>query len=215
MDLTSVNVGQKRTQQKGDELETTGIYKMPTLQPVQITSLGIEGDFIASVDDHGGLDQAVYIYGAPDYRWWSNTLGKDLEPGTFGDNLTISELESARLNIGDRLHIGSVILEVTAPRTPCSTLARRMGDPMFVKKYARAERPGLYCRVLQPGSVKRGDLVELEPFSGETVRVIDVFRDHYHRDKQEATLRRFLRAPIAIRTRADVERHLQKLLEQT
>jgi MOSC domain-containing protein YiiM len=88
-----------------------------------------------------------------------------------------------------------------------------MGDAMFVKKYARAERPGLYCRVLRPGSVKHGDLVELEPFGGESVMVIDIFRDHYRREKQEATLRRFLRAPIASRTRADVERHLKKLVE--
>jgi MOSC domain-containing protein YiiM len=215
MHLTSVNVGQRRTQQKGNALETTGIYKTPTQQSVQVTSLGLEGDFIASLDDHGGPDQAVYVYGASDYKWWSSALGKDLAPGTFGENLTISDLESARFNIGDRLHVGSVVLEVTAPRTPCSTLARRMGDPLFVKKYARAERPGLYCRVLEAGSVKTGDFVELEHFAGETVALLDIFRDHYRRDKQEVTLRRFLRAPIAIRTRADLERDLRKLLEAT
>lgn len=215
MHLTSVNVGQRRTQQKGSGLETTGIYKMPTQQSVQVTSLGLEGDFIGSVDDHGGPDQAVYVYGASDYKWWSSALGNNLDPGTFGDNLTISALESARFNIGDRLHIGSVILQVTAPRTPCSTLARRMGDPMFVKKYAGAERPGLYCRVLEPGSVKTGDFVELEPFGGETVALLDIFRDYYRRDKQEVTLRRFLRAPIAIRTRAHLERDLKKILEET
>jgi MOSC domain-containing protein YiiM len=113
------------------------------------------------------------------------------------------------------LHVGSVILEVTAPRIPCSTLAARMGDPQFVKKYRRAERPGLYCRVIQEGIVRQGDAVAVERYAGETVPVIELFRDHYRRDKDEATLRRFLRAPLAIRARKDVEEDLQKLLVGT
>ena len=212
MQVLSVNIGQKRTQQKGNELETTGIYKLPTREPVQIGPLGIKDDFIASEKHHGGPDQAVYIYGAADYAWWSKELGKKLSPGTFGDNLTISDLESDQYKIGDRLKIGPAILEVTAPRIPCSTLAARMGDLQFVKKYRHAERPGLYCRVIREGIVRTGEVVNLEPFAGETVMVIDLFRDHYRTDKDEETLRRFLRAPIAIRTRKDVERDLQKLL---
>lgn len=97
MQLISVNIGQKRTQQKGKELETTGIYKMPTREPVRVASLGLQGDFIASEKNHGGPDQAVYVYGAADYAWWSQELGKELAPGTFGDNLTVSELERAQL----------------------------------------------------------------------------------------------------------------------
>ncbi len=44
MQLLSVNIGQKRTQQKGNELETTGIYKLPVQEPVEIKSLGISTD---------------------------------------------------------------------------------------------------------------------------------------------------------------------------
>ncbi len=63
-------------------------------------------------------------------------------PGTFGENLTISGLESATFNIGDMLHIGDVTLQVTAPRIPCSTFAARMNDPHWMKKFRQAERPG-------------------------------------------------------------------------
>ena len=212
MQLLSVNIGQKRTQQNGNKQETTGIYKIPTPGQVQITALGIQDDFIGSPKDHGGPDQAVYIYGQPDYERWSKELGKEPGPGTFGDNLTISKLESAQFRIGDRLHIGSVILEITAPRIPCATLAARMGDPQFVKKYRRAERPGLYCRVIREGMIKAGDAVSPDPFTGETVLAIELFRDYYQTDKDEETLRRFLLAPIAIRARRDVELDLQKLL---
>ena len=69
-------------------------------------------------------------------------LGAELEPGTFGENLTIAGLESAAAWVGDRLRIGDVLLEVTAPRIPCHILARRMDDPQFVKRFRAAERPG-------------------------------------------------------------------------
>ncbi len=214
MQLISVNIGQKRTQLKGSEVETTGIYKVPTREPVEIKSLGIEQDFICDQKNHGGPDQAIYVYGAVDYTWWSRELGRELEPGTFGDNLTISDLESAPFNIGDRLHVGSLILEVTAPRIPCSTFAARMGDPQFVKKYRHAERPGLYCRVIQEGVVRAGDEVKLERYKGETLSVLQMFRDHYNKDKSEEVLRRILRAPISIRSRIKAERDLQEFLEQ-
>jgi MOSC domain-containing protein YiiM len=214
MQLLSVNIGRKSTQQNGTKQEITGIYKIPTLEPVQINSLGIREDFIGSPKDHGGPDQAIYIYGKPDYDWWSRELGTELGPGTFGDNLMLSDLESSQFNIGDRLQVGSVILEVTAPRIPCATLAARMGDPQFVKKYRQAERPGLYCRVLREGMLQTGEAVSLEPVIGERIKAIELFRDHYQKDKDEATLRRFLKAPIAIRARKDVEEDLQKLLGQ-
>lgn len=212
MKLISINIGQKRTQQNGEKLETTGIYKLPTSDSVKITTLGIVEDFIGNPKHHGGPDQAVYVYGAADYAWWSKELRKEVSAGTFGDNLTVSDLESADFNIGDRLHIGDVILEVTAPRIPCSTLATRMGDPQFVKKYRDAERSGLYCRVIAEGEVEAGIGVTVQKSEGEAVGVVEVFRDRYEKEKDESALRRFLRAPIAIRTRKDVERHLEKLL---
>ena len=214
MHLLSINIGRKRTQHKGNELETTGIYKLPTSEPTRIDTLGIKDDFIANQEAHGGPDQAVFLYGMPDYVWWGRELGKEMVPGMFGDNLTIGELESAQYRIGDRFHMGSVVLEVTAPRTPCSTLAARMDDPQFIKKYRRADRPGLYCRVIRAGTVQTGDEVGLEPYTGETILAIELFRDYYRREKNEETLRRFLKAPLAIRAREDVERDLQKLLSR-
>jgi MOSC domain-containing protein YiiM len=211
MKLLSINIGQKRTQQNGLTLETTGIYKTPVAGPVQINTLGISGDFIASKKHHGGPDQAIYVYGQTDYDWWSAEIGRELAPGTFGDNLTISELESAAFNIGDRLHIGSVILEVTAPRIPCKTFARRMQDPYFVKKFRHAERPGLYCRVIQEGSVQNGDEVRIETYQNETISVLQMYRDFYKRRKSEETLRRHLNAPIAMRARVALEEQLKKI----
>jgi len=212
MKLISINVGKERTQQRKDYVETTGIYKMPVNGPVEIKPLGIEGDAICDTKNHGGPDQAIYVYGDADYAWWSNELGKELVPGTFGDNLTISELESAQFNVGDYLHIGEITLQVTSPRIPCGTFATRMDDPQWVKKFRAAERPGLYCRVIKQGIVRSGDDVSIEKFNGETISIVQMYRDYYEKNKSEETLRKHLNAPIDIRSRRDLEEELQKLL---
>jgi MOSC domain-containing protein YiiM len=87
-----------------------------------------------------------------------------------------------------------------------------MGDAQFVKRFREAERPGLYCRVIREGSVQAGDQVTTELHPGETVTLLEIFRDFYERKANEADLRRFLRAPVAIRTRKDLEERLRKYL---
>ncbi|HKJ38778.1 MAG TPA: MOSC domain-containing protein [Anaerolineales bacterium] len=180
-------------------------------EPVEIKSLGIEEDTICDKKHHGGVDQAVYVYGGADYAWWSNELGKELAPGTFGDNLTISELESAQFNVGDYLHIGDITLQVTSPRIPCGTFAARMKDPQWVKKFRVGERPGLYCRVIKEGVVKAGDPVSIERYTGETVSILQMYRDHYEKEMSAETVQRYLNAPIDIRSRTDLEKELNKV----
>lgn len=210
--LTSVNIGQERTLQNKDRLEQTGIFKYPASGAARITSLGMEGDVIISKKHHGGPDQALYVYGAADYAWWSQELGREIPPGTFGDNLTISELVSAELNIGDYLHIGEITLQFTAPRIPCSTFAARMEDPQWVKKFRHVERPGLYCRVIKEGFVHAGDKASVEKYIGATISVLEMYRAWYEQNKSEVTLRALLNAPIAIRSRVRWEAELQNLL---
>ncbi len=212
MKLISINIGEKRTLRRKDHIETTGIFKIPTTEPARIGKLGMEGDVIISKKHHGGPDQAIYVYGTADYDWWSKELRQELPPGTFGDNLTISELESAPLNIGDYLHVGEVTLQVTAPRIPCSTFAARMEDSQWVKKFHKAERPGLYCRVLKEGVVETGEAVTVEKYTDKTLSVQQMFHDYYDRHKSEENLRLHLKAPIAIRAREDLEEELRHLL---
>jgi MOSC domain-containing protein YiiM len=134
------------------------------------------------------------------------------DPGTFGENLTVTGLESASLRIGDRLQVGDATIEVSAARIPCSTLSRRMGDVKFAGAFRAAERPGAYCRVITPGTVQAGAAVRLEPFVGESVTVLEMFREHYRRDKDEAALRRLLIAPISVRARHSLQTELERLI---
>ena len=214
MEIISINIGQKQTLQNGSHLETTGIFKVPTSEPVQVNLLGLQDDFIFSSKHHGGPDQAVYVYGGIDYSWWAEELGRELVPGTFGENLTISEMESASFSIGDRMQIGSVILEVTSPRIPCSTLAARMADMLFVKRFRQAERPGIYCRIIQTGVLQIGENVTISKYQDESLSILEVFRAYYEKDKSEALIQRHLKAPIAIRNRMEMEQELVRRREK-
>ncbi|MFN3266149.1 MAG: MOSC domain-containing protein [Deinococcales bacterium] len=211
MKIVSINVGSARKIQLGERQVSTGIFKLP--QPrTWISQNGLEQDYIADQKHHGGIDQAVYVYTTEDYDWWLETLGRDLEPGTFGENLTISGFESANLHVGDRIFIGDpegnpVVLEVTAPRIPFEVLAERIGSPAFVKHFAAAERPGAYCRVLEGGAVETGDPVTLQPWMNGSVTLLELMRWHYGRPL-ERDLKRALSSPIAERWRKKYEEAL-------
>ena len=208
MQITSVNIGKEQAIQ--GKSGTSGIFKQPSCDPVMIHSQGLVNDVIIDVEHHGGVDQAVYIYGVPDYDWWSDELGRDLNAGIFGENITISDLESAALCVGDRLHMGDVILEVTAPRVPCVTLATRMGDPQFIKRFAKAKRYGAYCRVIQPGHIQQGDAVQLIPYDGTRVSINTLADAFYNAPIEKAQMQLFLSVPIDIRSRKYYETKLNE-----
>lgn len=172
MKLISINIGKPQPIEGKSGL--SGIFKLPQPDAVMIRPLGLENDAIVDTENHGGLDQAIYIYGVPDYDWWAEQLGHALEPGTFGENLTFTELESATIRVGDRFEIGDVLLEVTYPRIPCVTLARRMDDPMFVKKFHKARRPGIYARVLREGAVTAGQDVKHIPAAADALLAVEM-----------------------------------------
>jgi hypothetical protein len=58
--------------------------------------------------------------------------------------------------IGERLAIGSTLLEISEPRSPCYRLALRQGEPQLVRALVVAERPGTYMRIIQPGDIGVG-----------------------------------------------------------
>lgn len=188
----------------------TGIFKRPREGAVEIRPLGLIGDAVIDTRYHGGPDQAVYVYLASDYAWWERQWGTALAPGTFGENLTIAGL-AADLSVGDRFAIGEVLIEITSHRGPCNTLARRMGDAKFVKRFMQSGRPGAYCRVLKAGMVEAGMDVGYTQFPGVPVRVAELMALEGVRQIEEGVLRRALAAPIHFKMRADFEARLSKI----
>lgn len=207
MRLESVNIGRAETISHGDRSFVSGIRKTPATGPVEIVIEGILDDAIVATEHHGGADQAIYAYSADDYDWWAERSARDYFPGLFGENLTIRDMPSD-MRIGDRLLIGEVILEATAPRIPCSTFAARMQDSSFGIAFRDAERPGVYFRVLNGGEVAAGDTVTFIENEESDVTILDLFRFYYARHHEAEALRRLLEAPLAERMRVKVEGRL-------
>jgi MOSC domain-containing protein YiiM len=137
---------------------TTAIDKRAVAGPVVLGTLGLDGDRQADTARHGGEDQALYLYADEDAEWWVAELGRDIAPGMFGENLRTRGIDLSGTRIGQRLRVGqSVVLEVTAPRTPCATFARRMDEPRWVKRFTERRAPGAYARVVEPGVISAGD----------------------------------------------------------
>lgn len=203
MRLEAINIGVASELQHNSKSLLTGIDKRPSNGDVFIGVDGVKGDAVVDQKHHGGPDQAVYAYSADDYDWWSTTTGVPFSPGQFGENLTIRGLASD-LYVGDRLLLGEVVLEATAPRIPCSTLAMRMQDSGFGVTFRDAQRPGIYFRVLNEGRVSAGAGITYVASDESDVSILDLFRFNYATRHQADDLRALLEAPIAVRMREKV-----------
>ena len=103
----------------------TGIFKHAVSGGVMIDAEGLIGDAICNRKHHGGVDQAVYLEGSISLDWWAKEFGHPVEPGTFGENLVIEDVDNRQVAVGDRFIAGELILEVTSCRIPCATFAAR------------------------------------------------------------------------------------------
>ncbi len=84
--------------------------------------------------------------------------GLKVGPGDFAENICTEGLDLAELPIGTRLRIGPVsLLEVTQIGKVCHTrcaIFYQAGDCVM-------PREGIFCRVLQGGEIKAGDLIDV------------------------------------------------------
>jgi MOSC domain-containing protein YiiM len=153
----------------------TAIDKRPVEGAVRVRPLGLYADVQADRAHHGGEEQAVYAYSQEDADHWSAELGYEVAPGLFGENFRTRGVATSGAVIGERWHVGTAVLEVTHPRTPCSTFARRLGEDRWVKRFTDANRTGAYLRVVTPGEVRAGDAVEVVFTPSHGVTIADWF----------------------------------------
>jgi MOSC domain-containing protein YiiM len=190
--VVSVNVGTPREVGYRGNTVRTAIWKDPVAGPVKVGGHKVEGDEQGNPEVHGGPDKAVYAYAAEDYEWWGAGLGRDLGPGTFGENLTLRGIDVSHALVGERWRVGGALLEVAQPRIPRIKRGMRMGSQRFPSRFAAAGRPGAYLRILAEGEVAAGDPAEVVHRPGHDLSVAEVSRI-YHDDHAGAA--RLLQVP--------------------
>ena len=136
-----------------------------------VTADGVAGDCQADRRVHGAPDKAVYAYPIAAYPLWRAATplhAERLIPGAMGENLTVAGWTDSDVCIGDRVRIGTALLQVTEPRTPCYKLGLAFADPAMVRIFARVAVSGWYYRVLEAGDIGDGDdLTRVDRFNPE------------------------------------------------
>lgn len=155
--LVSVNAGLPQVigMRRGQAV-VSGIRKRPVAGAwITLDSTNLEGDRQADLRVHGGVDKAVFAYPAEHLTTWSEEFGvrPALEPGRFGENLTLAGITEEQTCIGDVWAWGEALLQVAQPRWPCYKLAMATGIPDIVERFIETGRCGWYFRVLRPGRV--------------------------------------------------------------
>jgi MOSC domain-containing protein YiiM len=185
--VLSVNVARPRVNpDPRAQSKLTGIDKKPVSGAVQVRppgtsqsdASGLLGDTIGNPKLHGGADQAVYAYAREDLDRWEEHLDRTIDNGMFGENLTTVGVDLTQTRIGERWRIGTgtLLLEVSAPRTPCRTFASFLDLPRWIKTFTDAGTPGAYFRVLSSGEVRAGDGITIEYRPDHEVTIGLVFR---------------------------------------
>jgi MOSC domain-containing protein YiiM len=153
----------------------TGIDKRSVDGPIEFKNNGVAGDRIIDTNVHGGYEQAVYAYAIEDARWWEKEINEEIPAGRFGENLTTEGIDVNAALVGEQWKIGSVILEVSQPRIPCRVFAGFWKRSTLIKDFTQAGRPGAYLRIIQEGTAKAGDSIEVIFKPDHAISISDLF----------------------------------------
>ena len=142
----------------------SAIAKVAVAGAVEVGVEGLAGDEQGDRRVHGGPDKAIHHYPREHYAIWAEEIGAHpllAMPGAFGENLSTTGVSEADLCLGDRLRLGTALVEVSQGRQPCWKLSDRFSIADMARRVQDSGRSGWYYRVLAPGAVQAGDTLEL------------------------------------------------------
>ncbi|NTW26246.1 MAG: MOSC domain-containing protein [Lentimicrobium sp.] len=134
--------------------EQKGTIKVPVAK-IELNANGVEGDAHA-----GKWHRQVSLLGTESFRKFEVQAKRTINYGEFAENITTEGIILYETHPLDRFVIGDTLLEVTQIGKKCHgdscAIYREVGNCVMPKE-------GIFCRVLKPGTVKAGDVIQYLP----------------------------------------------------
>ena len=123
---------------------------------VQVEKLILEPDGVAG-DVHAGSIRPVSMFDvAHAKRFYDITGARPLSPGQFAENILFETSSVADIRMFDRFIKDEVVLEVVQKGKPFHDEFREPGNYVM-------PREGIFCRVVHPGELHPGDVMQHTP----------------------------------------------------
>ena len=132
--------------------EKKGQQKHPVDQIRLLPDVGIPGDAHA-----GNWHRQVSLLGTDSVARLQEKVRIPLFPGAFAENILCEGICLYRLPVGTKLRIGSAVCEVTQIGKECHAdcaIRQQAGDCVM-------PREGIFVRVLEEGTAKAGDQIQI------------------------------------------------------
>ena len=184
MKVISTNIGNPTTIHWNGKEEQTGIFKYPVDEPLSLGKTDVLKDTVIDRKHHAGEHKACYLFSSDHYPYWKNLYPElDWDWGMFGENLTIEGLDESQTRIGDIFKVGNAKVQVSQPREPCYKLGVRFKTQEILKRFINHGRPGIYVRILEEGTVAKGDTFELIQKSENPLTIKQFYELLYTKEK--------------------------------
>jgi len=160
--LLEVRIG--KVQRLGATDIMSAIAKSLCAGPVAIEAMRVCGDEQGEAIIHGGPDKSVLQYARQHYDLWRAEFPASaalFQAGGFGENLVADGWDESSLCIGDVVEVGTALLQVAQPRSPCFKLNHRFQQQTMSRRAQQTHRTGWYYRVLRQGVVAAGDAMRV------------------------------------------------------
>lgn len=154
---------------RGEELQSlsgmkTGMGRKVKVDALEVRRDKVMNDLQADQRFHGGVDRVVHHYPREHYQYFRRMelFNRAEDAPSMGENISSVGLDENGINIGDIVRIGSVVLQVSQPRSPCFKVNLQFDCRELALAMQTSQRCGWLYRVLTPGVINASDKLILQ-----------------------------------------------------
>tara|TARA_R110000868_G_scaffold411577_1_gene705507 strand:- start:6846 stop:7487 length:642 start_codon:yes stop_codon:yes gene_type:complete len=190
MKIISTNIAKPTTFIWNNKEEITGIYKIPTNQPIYLGQEDVKGDEVSNRINHGGFYKACYIFSSEQYPYWKKLYPHlDWNWGMFGENLTVSGFDETKVLLGDIYKVGEALVRIAQYREPCYKFGHKFGTQAVLKQFIAHGHGGTYLSILEEGHVDINDEFILVERPENCITVAQLFHLIFDKEKDQDLLK--------------------------